>query len=279
MKNIIIFILLIFITACNNSSNTNISENTNETASATNNIYSNKTLKVGIYIYDYPMIYLSNNNLSGFDYDIYDYPMIYLSNNNLSGFDYDIMNEIAKLENLKLEYMQTQFSELIPSLQNNIIDIAIAGISITEERKKLVSFSDKYYSSSQSIIILKDNNDIKVFDDLLGKSVGVIKDTISDTIISASNNINVVRFDIAGSALLSLKLGNTDAVMIDRVTGNNYIKYDNDIKIVEDIIFPELDYGIAVRKDDNVLLKKINNALHTIMSNGVYEKLINKHLN
>ena len=259
MKNIIIFILLIFITACNNSSNTNISENTNETASATNNIYSNKTLKVGIYVYDYPMIYLSNNNLSG--------------------FDYDIMNEIAKLENLKLEYMQTQFSELIPSLQNNIIDIAIAGISITEERKKLVSFSDKYYSSSQSIIILKDNNDIKVFDDLLGKSVGVIKDTISDTIISASNNINVVRFDIAGSALLALKLGNTDAVMIDRVTCNNYIKYDNDIKIVEDIIFPELDYGIAVRKDDNVLLKKINNALHTIMSNGVYEKLINKHLN
>ena len=259
MKKIIIFILLIFIIACNNSLNTNISENTNETASTTNNIYYNKTLKVGIYLYDYPMIYLSNNNLSG--------------------FDYDIMNEIAKLENLKLEYMQTQFSELIPSLQNNIIDIAIAGISITEERKKLVSFSDKYYSSSQSIIILKDNNDIKVFDDLLGKSVGVIKDTISDTIISASNNINVVRFDIAGSTLLALKLGNTDAVMIDRVTCNNYIKYDNDIKIVEDIIFPELDYGIAVRKDDNVLLKKINNALHTIMSNGVYEKLINKHLN
>lgn len=242
-----------FFSVCrNNSSNNSNKEIYND--------YSNNTyVRVGIYVYDYPMIYLSNNNLSG--------------------FDYDIMNEIAKLENLKLEYMQTQFSELIPSLQNNIIDIAIAGISITEERKKLVSFSDKYYSSSQSIIILKDNNDIKVFDDLLGKSVGVIKDTISDTIISASNNINVVRFDIAGSALLSLKLGNTDAVMIDRVTCNNYIKYDNDIKIVEDIIFPELDYGIAVRKDDNVLLKKINNALHTIMSNGVYEKLINKHLN
>lgn len=258
MKKIIIFVsfalfVLISFSVCrNNSSNNSNKEIYNN--------YSNKTaVRVGIYVYDYPMIYLSNNNLSG--------------------LDYDIMNEIAKLENLKLEYMQTQFSELIPSLQNNIIDIAIAGISITEDRKKLVSFSDKYYSSSQSIIILKDNNDIKVFDDLLGKSVGVIKDTISDTIISASNNINVVRFDIAGSALLSLKLGNTDAVMIDRVTCNNYIKYDNDIKIAEDIIFPELDYGIAVRKDDNVLLKKINNALHTIMSNGVYEKLVNKHLN
>ena len=64
MKKIIIFILLIFINACNNSSNTNISENTNETASATNNIYSNKTLKVGIYLYDYPMLYVSNDNIT-----------------------------------------------------------------------------------------------------------------------------------------------------------------------------------------------------------------------
>ncbi len=79
--------------------------------------------------------------------------------------------------------------------------------------------------------------------------------------------------------MLSLKLENTDAAMLDRVTCNNYIKYDNDIKIAEDIIFPELDYGIAVRKDDNVLLKKINRGLNTIMTNGVYETLINKHLN
>ncbi|PCG20331.1 transporter substrate-binding domain-containing protein [Brachyspira sp. G79] len=259
MKKIIIFVLsalfiLISFSVCDNNSNIGEAKKTYY------NNYSNETaVRVGIYVYDYPMIYLSNNNLIG--------------------FDYDIMNEIAKAENLKLEYIQTQFSELIASLQNNIIDIAIAGISITEERKKLVSFSDKYYSSSQGIIVLKNNNNIKTFDDLIGKNVGVIKDTISDTIISSSNNINVVRFDIAGSTLLSLKLGNIEAAMLDRVTCNNYIKYDNDIKIAEDIIFPELDYGIAVRKDDNVLLEKINRGLNTIMSNGVYEQLIYKHLN
>ncbi|WP_297208183.1 transporter substrate-binding domain-containing protein [uncultured Brachyspira sp.] len=196
MKKIIIFILLIFIIACNNSSNTNISENTNETKSITNNIYSNKTLKVGIYFYDYPMVYVSNDNING--------------------FDYDIINAIANEENFKLEFIPIQFSKLIPSLNTNYIDIIIAGMSITEDRKQLVNFSDKYCSSGQGIILNKENDEIKVNDDLIGKTVGVIKGT--------------------------------------RV-----------LKIVEG-------------KTDYELLQKINDGLYTIMNNGLYNELIDKHL-
>ncbi len=141
MKRIIIFVsfalfVLISFSVCRNNS----SNNSNKQEEIYNDYSNNTYVRVGIYVYDYPLLYLSNDNLGG--------------------LDYDIMNEIAKAENLKLEYIQTQFSELIPSLQNNIIDIAIAGISITEDRKKLVSFSDKYYSSSQSIIVLKDNSEL-----------------------------------------------------------------------------------------------------------------------
>ena len=171
MKKIIIFILLIFIIACNNSSNTNISENTNETKSITNNIYSNKTLKVGIYFYDYPMVYVSNDNING--------------------FDYDIINAIANEENFKLEFIPIQFSKLIPSLNTNYIDIIIAGMSITEDRKQLVNFSDKYCSSGQGIILNKENDEIKVNDDLIGKTVAVIKGTISDNIISEVEGVNI----------------------------------------------------------------------------------------
>ncbi|OEJ13939.1 amino acid ABC transporter substrate-binding protein [Brachyspira hampsonii] len=252
MKKVIIFILfaLISFLACNN--NSNISKTIN------NNYSNNTTVKVGIYVYDYPLLYLRNNNLGG--------------------FDYDIMNEIAKASGFRVEFISMEFSKLIPQLQLSNVDAIIAGISITEERKKYISFSDKYYSSSQSIIVLSKNNHIKIFDDLLGKSVGVIKDTISDTIISSSNNINVIKFDIAGSSLLALKVEKIDAVMLDRVTCNNYIKYDNDLKIIEEITFPELDYGIAVRKDDYTLLQKINNGLNTIIYNGIYQKLVDKHL-
>ena len=256
MKKIIIFILLIFINACNNSSN--ISENTNETKSITNNIYSNKTLKVGIYLYDYPMLYVSNDNING--------------------FDYDIMNSIADEENLKLEFVPIQFSKLISALQTNYIDIIIAGMSIIEERKQLVSFSDKYCSSGQSIIANKENEEIKIIDDLKGKTIGVIKGTISDNIISKMNGVQVKRFNIAGGALLSLKIEKIDAVMLDKITCEDYIKYDDTIKLVEDIEFIETDYAIAVRKDDYNLLQIINRGLHTIMSNGIYEKLVDKHL-
>ena len=258
MKNIIIFILLIFITACNNSSSANISENTNETSSVTNNIYSNKTLRVGIYLYDYPMLYISNDNING--------------------FDYDIINSIANEENLKLEFVPIQFSELIPALQTNYIYLIIAGMNITEERKQLVNFSDKYCSSGQGIILNKENDEIKVNDDLIGKTVGVIKGTISDNIISEVEGVNIERFDVASSALLSLKVNKIDAVMLDTITCEDYVKFDNTIKLAENISFQLMDYAIAVRKNDDVLLKTINRGLHTIMSNGTYQKLVDKHL-
>lgn len=258
MKNIIIFILLIFITSCNNSSSANISENTNETSSVTNNIYSNKTLRVGIYLYDYPMLYISNDNING--------------------FDYDIINSIANEENLKLEFVPIQFSELIPALQTNYIYLIIAGMNITEERKQLVNFSDKYCSSGQGIILNKENDEIKVNDDLIGKTVGVIKGTISDNIISEVEGVNIERFDVASSALLSLKVNKIDAVMLDTITCEDYVKFDNTIKLAENISFQLMDYAIAVRKNDDVLLKTINRGLHTIMSNGTYQKLVDKHL-
>lgn len=66
--------------------------------------------------------------------------------------------------------------------------------------------------------------------------------------------------------------------MLDKITCEDYIKYDDTIKLVEYIEFIETDYAIAVRKDDYNLLQIINRGLHTIMSNGIYEKLVDKHL-
>lgn len=66
--------------------------------------------------------------------------------------------------------------------------------------------------------------------------------------------------------------------MFDKVTCEYYTQYDKDVKIVEGIEFPEDDYAIAVRKDDDELLQKINVGLYTIMNNGVYDELVEKYL-
>lgn len=251
MRKIIILTIfsLLYLTACNNNSNTN---------QTNNSTCSNDTIRVGIYLYDYPMLYLSNDNISG--------------------LDYDIMNAIADEEDLKLEFIPINFSGFIPALQTNYIDIIIAGMSITEERKKFVKFSDTYLSSSQCVIINKENENIKVIDDLKGKTVGVLSGTVSDSIVSDLEDVKAQRFDIASSALLSLKVKKVDAVMLERITCEDYAEYDNTIKIVEGIEFPEIDYGIAVRKDDDMLLDKINDGLHKIINDGTHQKLIDKHL-
>ena len=111
------------------------------------------------------------------------------------------MNEIAEASDFEIQFVPMRFSKLIPELHKNNIDIIIAAMGITEERKKLVNFSDSYLSAGQSFVLNKQNTNIKTTNDLIGKTVGVISDTVSDIIISKSENIyNVKRFDIAGSA-------------------------------------------------------------------------------
>lgn len=261
MKKIIIFIIfsLISFTSCRNYSNTNNSENIVTNEIQMNNNYSNETLRVGIYIYDYPMLHLSNDNVGG--------------------FDYDLMKKIADMSGFKIQFIPMQFDDLITALRIKDIDIIIAAMSITEERKKLVNFSDSYLTAGQSIVVNKENTNIITTNDLIGKTVGAIKNTVSDLTASKIEGIHKVkRFDIAGSAFLSLKTGKIDAMVVDKLTCINYLQYDKDLKIVETIEFPEIGYGIAVRKEDNILLNKINSGLKEIKDNGTYQKLVDKYL-
>lgn len=251
MKKIIIFIFfaLINVAACSNDSNTNDSEN----------IVTDEALKVGIYIYDYPMPHSNSDNIGG--------------------FDYDLMNELAKISDLKIQFVTMQFDDLILALNKKRIDIIIAAMTITEDREKLVNFSDSYLTAGQNIVVNKGNTNIITTNDLMGKTVGVIKNTVSDITASKIEGVRqVIRFDIAGSAFLSLKTGKIDAMVVDKLTCINYLQYDKDLKIVETIEFPEMGYGIAVRKEDNILLRKVNSGLQEIMTNGTYQKLVDKYL-
>lgn len=250
-KIIIIFILftLITFTACSNNSNTNNSEN----------IAANEALKVGIYIYDYPMPHSDTDDIGG--------------------FDYDLMKEIAKVSDLKIQFVTMQFDDLISALNKKRIDIIIAAMTITEDREKLVNFSDRYLTAGQSIVINKGNTNIITTNDLIGKTIGAIKNTVSDITASKIEGVRqVIKFDIAGSAFLSLKTGKIDAMVVDKLTCINYLQYDKDLEIVETIEFPKMGYGIAVRKEDTILLNKINSGLKEIMANGTYQKLVDKYL-
>ncbi|CRF35587.1 amino acid ABC transporter substrate-binding protein [Brachyspira suanatina] len=252
MKKIILIILMILslvILSCKDSS---------KNITIKNESHTKQYINIGIYVYDYPFGYLSNGNIGG--------------------FDYDLMNEISKISGSNMNFIPMRFEELIPALESKKIDAIIAGMTVTEERKQYLNFSDKYYTSSQAVLIRTNDESIQTEEDLIGKKVGVIRDTVADTMISAKEGIEIERFDTGSSIILSLKVGNVDAAIFDRSTCEHYILYDKSIKLVENIKYPEEDYAIAFRKDENVLLDEINKALSQIMTNGSYDKLVEKHL-
>ena len=252
MKKIILIISMILslVISCKNSSE-NTSTNKKESSE-------NQFVNVGIYVYDYPFGYLSNGNIGG--------------------FDYDLMNEISKISGSNINFIPMRFEELIPSLESKKIDAIIAGMTVTEERKQYLNFSDKYYTSRQAVLLRNDNESIQTEEDLIGKKVGVIRDTIADTMISSKDGIDIERFDTGSSIILSLKVGNVDAAIFDKETCDHFLMYDESIKLAEQIKYPEEDYAIAFRKGENVFLTEVNKALSQIMTNGFYDKLLKKHL-
>ena len=203
-------------------------------------------------------------------------PFGYLENGNIAGFDYDIMSEIAKLTDMKVEFNQMQFAGLLPALQTKKIDAIIAGMTVTEERKQFVNFSETYYVSSQVILVHRDDNTIKNFDNLDGKNVGTVIGTTGDTIMTENERVNVRKFDTGAEAVLSLKEKKIDAIVFDKEPCKNFAKYNAEIKLIESDAIEE-DYAIAVRKEDTSLLENINKGISIIMTNGTYENLIEKN--
>ena len=203
-------------------------------------------------------------------------PFGYLDNGNIAGFDYDIMSEIAKLTDMKVEFNQMQFAGLLPALQTKKIDVIIAGMTVTEERKQFVNFSETYYVSSQVILVHRDNNDITNFDNLEGKNVGTVIGTTGDVVMTENEKVNTKKFDTGAQAVLSLKEKKIDAIVFDKEPCKNFAKYNEEIKLIDSDSVQE-DYAIAVRKEDTSLLENINRGISIIMTNGTYENLIEKN--
>ncbi|MEI0611643.1 basic amino acid ABC transporter substrate-binding protein [Brachyspira pilosicoli] len=203
-------------------------------------------------------------------------PFGYFEGNEIKGFDYDIMNEIAKVSGLNIEIIAMKFDGLLPALQTKKIDAIIAGMTVTEERKKFVNFSKTYYVSSQVMLVNEKNDSITNFDNLIGKDVGVVIGTTGDIIMTETEGVNTHKFDTGAGAVLALSEDKIDAIVFDKEPCKNFAKYNNGIKLVESDAVQE-DYAIAVRKEDTLILDKINEGISVIMTNGTYEKLIDKN--
>ncbi|WP_318505746.1 transporter substrate-binding domain-containing protein [Bacillus sp. T3] len=209
-------------------------------------------------------------------------PFEFKDGNEYKGIDIDLINAIAKNQGFKIELSPMDFGGIIPAMQANQLDVAIAGMSITDERKKIVDFSEPYFDAGLTVIVKKDNTEIKSVDDLKGKTVAVKKGTTGAkyaTDNATKLDIKVVQFNDSPAMFQEVSNGNADALIEDYpVISYAIAQQDLGLKIVGDRLNGD-QYGIAVLKGKNAdLLEKINKGLAELKEDGTYDEIVKTYL-
>jgi polar amino acid transport system substrate-binding protein len=193
------------------------------------------------------------------------------------GFDVDLGAAIAKEMGLTSEFKSWKFDDLIPQLKaGGTFDVIMSAMTITDERKKEIDFSDPYIDSNQSIAVKADST-IKDEAGLKGKKIGVQSGTTGEA--WAKENLkdsSLVPFDDVLAAFAALQAGNVDAVVND-LPVSAYIVKDpgRKLKLIKEVPTGE-QYGIAVSKANPELLAAINAALAKLKASGEYETIYKK---
>ncbi|MDY6269129.1 MAG: basic amino acid ABC transporter substrate-binding protein [Selenomonadaceae bacterium] len=193
------------------------------------------------------------------------------------GFDMDLIRAIGKEMGYDVEISNIGFDGLIPALQAKNVDVLITGMTINDERKQSVDFSDPYYQSGLTIVVRDNEEAIKSFNDLKGKKIAVQIGTTSATESKKIEGAEVKELNTPADCFMELKNGGVDAVVNDRPVNDYFItkSQQTGVKTLPDRLTAE-DYGIAVAKGNTELLGKINDALKKLKDNGEYDKIFAK---
>ncbi len=204
----------------------------------------------------------------------------------LEGFDIDIANALCEQMEAECELVQQDWDGIIPSLLARKYDAIIASMSITEERKKKVAFTDKYYQTPAKFA-RKKGTDLDISKDgLSGKIVGVQRATTHDNFITEEfgDAVEVKRYATQDEAYLDAVAGRVDLLLADSVAmDEGFLKSENgaDWEFVGPG-FTDPKYfgdgaGIAVRKDDTELLDMLNAAIKAVRGDGTYQTISDKY--
>jgi len=200
-----------------------------------------------------------------------------VSGKEYQGFDMDLIRAVAKEMGYKADIQNINFDGLIPALEADNLDVIISGMTINDERKKKVDFSDPYYKSGLSIIVKKDDTSIQKFADLKGKKVAVQIGTTSAMEVKKIEGVDVKEFNSSADTFMELQAGGVDAVVNDRPVNDYYIQKSGvkDVRRLEELLTSE-DYGIASSKKNPEMKKQIDAALKKLRENGEDDKIFKK---
>lgn len=209
-------------------------------------------------------------------------PFESIENGEAVGFDIDLINEVAeRIGPLEVEVQSAAFDTIFTALAARRFDVVISAVTIKEDRKQTVDFTDPYFSADQSLSVRSgDAGTITGVDDLSGRVVGVQAGTTGEdcarNALQANDRVSDVRsYDTAPDAFTDLSAGRVDAVLVDLPTARQIVEQRTGIQVVQAIRTQE-EYGIAVSKETPDLRVAINGALAEIREDGTYRRLFVK---
>ena len=195
----------------------------------------------------------------------------------LEGIDVDTAKDIAEKLGLELQIDDMDFDAALLSVQQGKADIVMAGVTVTDERKAVMDFSDSYATGIQSIIVPNDS-EIASPDDLAGKKIGTQRGTTGYIYCSDDfGEDSVVAYDSGLTAVQALNNGQVDAVVIDNAPATEYVAANPGLKVL-DTSYAEEDYAIGMAKG-SALEDAVNKALEELKADGTLQAIVDKYIN
>ena len=212
-------------------------------------------------------------------------PFEYMEGDKVVGFSHDILEAAGAKEGIKFQFVNTPFEGIFANVEKGDSDVALASITITEERKQRVDFTDPYFEATQMIVTGDKGSDIKTFADLKTRNVSVQNGTTADLILQdlqGKDSQLIRRFETMPLAFKELSAGGVDATVGDNGVVQNFVANNPDVKynMILDPSFPKEQYGFALRKNRNDdLRERINKGLAAIKADGTYAQIEAKWFN
>lgn len=195
------------------------------------------------------------------------------------GFDIALIKAIGEKLGVEVEVENMEFASLVSSIGSKI-DVSIAGMTVTDERKETVDFSDSYYEAVQ-YVILPEGSEIATADDLVGKTIGVQLGTTGDFIATDIEGTTVQQYNKAVDAVNDLINGRVDCVIIDKNPALVFeSKFEGQVTALEgaQFDFETEEYAIAMPKGDTALIDAVNAALAEIKADGTFDELVKTYI-
>lgn len=206
-------------------------------------------------------------------------PMEFVENDKRTGFDIELVEAIGKSMGRKVEWVDIDFKGLIPGLISKRFDMAVSAIYITDERKKVVDFTDSYYAGGLVAMVKSGNTSIQKLTDLDGKKVSVQVGTKSVGYLE-QNFPKVQRVEVEKNQEMFnlVDIGRADAAVTGKPAAYQYVRTRSGMRVLSEQLTTE-EYGMAIRKDTPELTKAVNAAITKLKADGTYAAIVKKWFN